>query len=1383
LSGNFFSGFFSGGIGGEGGEGLGGLAKSAGTTLKYTALYGALGLLQQGISQVVAEMLNFEDSNTNLAISLEGFNTGVDKSGKVTQDFVNDLSDIAIVAGSNVGDVMDIASLGIRAFGDEVQAAGGDVVQFGTEFAAEAQKMAIIANTTVVDAAGNIRAAVSGFDLGPKSLSRISDAVTNAKQFGGDPEDISQGLASFAEGASAGGLSPELAAALVARVTGASDRTGQAVGTSLTRILAITGGSAGQSALASVNRDVAANRAAKGEDPGAAAIDLSAKSGPQIIQLAKVYDELTDAQKKLVNNQIAGTNSSREFTAALKFLSTTNESSATITNAAGKAADEQAKRLKDLTARVREFKGAISAVLTQLSESGVLAPLLGGFAALTKALEAFAKLLEVFNGIPKKAREIAFSLAEVAVALKLINGLVAEGGLKGYIGGLGIGKARTATATAEQEAEVLAQKGALGSVLAGAAPVVAPVAPAAGRQGVGAAFRSGFGGLRLPGNPEPGTGIFRKPIGSITGAEFKAAGAEALEGGATAAGAALSALVNPVTLAIGGLVAIGAIKGKVSEFGTKLDEADAANQAFASAGSQVGTDASKTRLVDLQNFTSQGASAAKALDKSNNSILGKVSQNFLGGDTNIDQSAQELQNEVQIAKNQIADIKANQAKALNSGNVDDKLAIFGDPAAISVDSLVASMEELTKSGASAAERLDLLNKVIDVTGTGAAPARTVNASTVAQAAVARAALLDRDPVARKIIVGGINGAQESVDNPLVNLFSDPTIAGNAQTALQDALPKTITDKGGKLSSGQKSTATAAAVKVYIDAYRARAKALGISINDQLSDDAIAKEAAPFLQIALNGNVTSVAAGGTKLSGELLTGLIDQVIVPTLQAKVSALLPGDDDGTQKAYAEAIASIKEDISNAAVGADLTHPNEVLASLEVTLAESQISEAEKVRAAAQKKATSAKQYAAIGNAFLKKNLVLAAEAGDITALIALMNEGSTENIKIARKVLSDKLKVDQAKAANAKKQAAAIALASVGGSIDNSDEAKAYNDEYNHQLGSSENSDIFGAVDKDKKGLKAFDKAQSEATPSETGKGSATFDPRFLERAIEKRDAFARQDAALDQANRALSNAQDDFDQYKKKDDVYYQKLSALNQAKANQAAAQEAATQTTEKLNIDLTNPVQVADEELAAAKRRTAAAVALASDPKNVGKGKTFADQAGADAFVNEARLNEATSQNSDDQAHQQNFLTTLQAADKYRRISHQAYLSGLNNEAKRVKEQLDALKSTDQGREQLQLYYDSLLDAAKSSADELAGQFNLGDIKVPTVYQVRSLLNSRDDTGSILGANSANSTAGNVVNDSSTKNVVLNGVPLGQVLKVLEELFGKKVRTNVARRY
>ena len=238
-------------------------------------------------------------------------------------------------------------------------------------------------------------------------------------------------------------------------------------------------------------------------------------------------------------------------------------------------------------------------------------------------------------------------------------------------------------------------------------------------------------------------------------------------------------------------------------------------------------------------------------------------------------------------------------------------------------------------------------------------------------------------------------------------------------------------------------------------------------------------------------------------------------------------------------------------------------------------------------------------------------------------------------------------------------------------------------------------------------------------------------------------------------ALRNAEDERDSTLKGTDAYYAALAKVAQARKSVADALLERHRIAGLLSIDLTDPVAQAQAEVRAARE----ALAAAKGPDDKAK----------------AQLDLRNAQNSAEAAAFSQRLSDIQTADELGRISHQAYLQYLQNEhnrlsaiAHRTRQQQDELDQVDK--------------LIKAANDSLSGQFNLGDIKLPTVYQVRRAIQA--GVGGIMTNNSgyAGSQNGQVVTDNSQRTLVLQGVPLEEVLKRIAELYGGAPLTATSNR-
>jgi hypothetical protein len=235
------------------------------------------------------------------------------------------------------------------------------------------------------------------------------------------------------------------------------------------------------------------------------------------------------------------------------------------------------------------------------------------------------------------------------------------------------------------------------------------------------------------------------------------------------------------------------------------------------------------------------------------------------------------------------------------------------------------------------------------------------------------------------------------------------------------------------------------------------------------------------------------------------------------------------------------------------------------------------------------------------------------------------------------------------------------------------------------------------------------------------------------------------AVGAAQAALSNAKDEQGAALKGTQSYYDAITKVAQARKQVADALLARQKLTGMLSIDLTDPVAQAQQEVLAARRALAAA-----------KGPDDKQQASMD-LKNAQNAAEATKFNQ--------RLSDVQTADELGRISHESYLRYLNNEH-------DRLAAISNRTRQQQDELDQIDKLIKTANDSLSGQFNLGDIKLPTIYQVRRSM--QGGAGSIMENNNgfAGAGAGQVINDSSQRSITLNGVPIEEVMKRIQELYG-----------
>ena len=163
-------------------------------------------------------------------------------------------------------------------------------------------------------------------------------------------------------------------------------------------------------------------------------------------------------------------------------------------------------------------------------------------------------------------------------------------------------------------------------------------------------------------------------------------------------------------------------------------------------------------------------------------------------------------------------------------------------------------------------------------------------------------------------------------------------------------------------------------------------------------------------------------------------------------------------------------------------------------------------------------------------------------------------------------------------------------------------------------------------------------------------------------------------------------------------YWTALKALHEAQYAYSIAQQSAANDATQLGQDLTNPLVVAREKVAEAQRQLAADLSRGALPDVTNKDRLALKQAQS------AAEKSAFDQQFSDQSTNYNLQReSLQAYLSYLNAQHN-YLTSVHS---KTRQQVDELNQVDQ--------------ALQGLANQLQGQFNLGQIKVPTPYEARAI--------------------------------------------------------------
>jgi hypothetical protein len=172
-------------------------------------------------------------------------------------------------------------------------------------------------------------------------------------------------------------------------------------------------------------------------------------------------------------------------------------------------------------------------------------------------------------------------------------------------------------------------------------------------------------------------------------------------------------------------------------------------------------------------------------------------------------------------------------------------------------------------------------------------------------------------------------------------------------------------------------------------------------------------------------------------------------------------------------------------------------------------------------------------------------------------------------------------------------------------------------------------------------------------------------------------------------------------------WFQDQAALAQAQQAVVTAQLTANAVLLSLQTDQTNPVTVAKDALIAAQAKQAA------DNANP---RTDVNTKNADRLATQS-----ASQSLDAAQFSQN-LSDLQTADQLGRISHQTYLKYLKTQQQQIEETSAYLNPLAQGHRAAVDKLNQIDQAILAANNQLVGQFNIGQVKVPTPYEVRRSL-------------------------------------------------------------
>jgi hypothetical protein len=1410
--GGFFGGFGSGlSGGGKGGQGFGNteeLGKLVGYMARYILLYQVFRDIEKIIRESVDQMLNFERSVSDLANQL-----GVTR--EEARGLANDLALQGAASGLLPNQSVELGAQFATTFSGQGDPAAlarqgvslGGMLHVLTGGKEDAQYMRDVTGIT------------QSFNLSISDTARVLDAATSAAQhFGlGNAGTVLPGLAQIGDLANQAGFSVEFMANALADIQQRTGQSSPAAAGELQRFLGREGNLAFQQVFASQG------------------INTTQPFQDELEQLSERYDKLSQSEKAFIIGQFGGGRAGADALAFLEDYAKIQEQANRSTEQGGISQEQYFKRIEDVRGELTALRGILANFAKDIGESGVLAPLGLILETLKPTVQAADELVQAFNQIPAPLREAAALVGEIALAAKITTAL--NLGAMFRRGGAAAAVEGEAAAAGAAEAEVAAastgrwyRNRTLG---AGRIPTQDLRAATLGEDAAfGASLRGGLGYAAL-----------------------------GVKGMASQVAESLGQLINPLTLTIGGFIAID------HALHTTEGILDASNKAAEATLSGVSAN-------QLTSSSEANRRAAVEAAHSSSGFFGTIINSVLGNPTG--QARQQAR-----ANADLADWESKQyTAALNAGASTQTLAESLVDLGNAQDGVQLSVKALTAAGYTATQSIQALIDKLEATalvseGTipaGQAPAVARAAANAATNSFRNDVLLDRElqsfqptGATLDVVENARRAANRQTDVPAPPV--DPSKLSKVNykefnDAIYQATLGYLTDQG--LSPTQQGTLSPEQLK----AEQARIlQAMKDDLAKQGVDAKTIQALVPDLNReaaeAVHQQLQGVAGGVTQLSSKQIIDLINNVQQLSGQAAAEAAAHAQFDpknvtptgvvsrsGAQAGAEQTVRFLQEVrqgiIDNKNISAtDKANDLNYLATLteqaqvaaeNATLQNLQANQALALASIPPENTTQAirQKLADITSTLADPTLHLTAEEirGLKTAQAQLGAQlpGATLADRVSG-IGVDTNPADTVQIARDAEHAANRTLTNyrnrgvVGKALHDAEKAVT---QAHYQTVLAEQQDAIDTADSlvpvmDKVG-EAYQAWQDALTKAQTLVGGArqkqlhdamTLHVQFLQTQQEqtnaivlagidprdtaaldrqklrndranlrilrqnapddltdianletqqaqdritalthriasqnaRRDAGVRAGNSLQEARAGLRDAQNNLRDDLVGSDEYYADLKAVHEAEAGLASEIAAHTKELYLLRGDTTDPVEQARANLVEARRK------LREDQRR-GTGDLAADN------LNVEQADWARQKAVFDQT-----LSGQQTAYQLHRESAQSYLQFLENQDRTLRDQLRGMHKGQEGYRQLVDELNVIDQAILGMNDQLSGQFNLGNIDVPTVYDVRRQLASGQQ--SIIDAS------------QHTNNVSINGVDINQVINYINHILG--VRGTSAR--
>jgi hypothetical protein len=1285
-------------------RGLDEVAQASKYVLAYAAFFKLIEIMKDGVNQT----REYQEGLLSLDIALQS----VDREGAVAADT---LSRVGASGGLSPGESLQVAARGVQAFRTESSASPQAAQTVAIDSVTAAMEAQVLTGGKLNDVQGQLIAGAREFNLGADGQTRVLDAATNAyRNFGGSIQTVLEGMSQVAGLGEEAGFSVEQTANLIGLITSSTNLSGSAAAGDLKRILGGAGSPAFQNALASVG------------------VDVSGNTAQELTQLGQVYGTLNDQQKQQIETTLGGRRSAEALIPILQNITALQEANARSVENAGAAEAEYNKRQDTLAGTLRQVNAASDQLLVSLGQTGAADGFGLALRAITPLLDALNEFVDLFNQLPGFLRGGIGAIADVTIALAAMERVFQRSVL---IGGGTILPGTQGRIAAKNAADN-------GAPIEEAGRTTAASITTAGEE-VAAALR-GVATEVTAGGEEIATA-------ETTVAAETEAGGVARSGGALASLAGGFARIVPtVGLILGSLAAINEIDKTV-----KLSSAESKGQGLLNYGGG--------NADDLQNQASKIAAAEQDIKHASSGFTGAIAD-FLSGhqaDAAISR-LKTFRTELQREATELSQITAQ-------GN---GLAVFGSKGPQTAQDITDAVKQLQGQGYTGAGIAAVLAQEIGQLTGVSAQRQLVNApaGSVALGGQTGAQFVDGlfgsiiptkatdigrlQDALNRINAGAAAGGAKPVS--LADALGNADFAGQFQVGLSGKQRAVIHDQlteaiGGKEVLDPQDLATVANI---------------IANGYGLGDDASRKRLAQQVLLALRQLSGSQVAGkgrqdllasNPELLGTFATALAQQ----GQQALSDASARGADSAEVTKISQTnlsqLRALASDAAKAGINNQVTQQQlpQLIAVARKTAYDNFVNRVNEILAIA-----SAGKDQAQSRALQAEATSLISRANSIDASRLPSNFGTLAQAEGA----VTQAALDQGKAISVAAEAAFRAAEADAALL--LQDATALDQVAQTALGREDVRGEAIAATATANAAAARAKAktiQDAATAARAAAAKATLnDPAQQPKNDAQQNALQSTDTAeqiaaaryaasifptskLEQARAAVLSAKADLDAQTKGTVAYYNALAQLHQAEYQFSTTVLDNASVARQLHEDNTDPLVRAREELLKAQQ------ALGNDRKR---------GAPADVLQQDELNVRLAQQQLASTAFEQN-LNQVKTNYELQRISEAQYIAYLNKQhdvlsrvANRSYQQTQELNEVDQ----------LLQEASK----QMQGQWNLGNIKLPTIYEVRRSLQNQADARSVQNNY-----------DHSTTNIEINGADFAKVMALVNSKLGSTAQGRV----